>query len=120
MAKPAPRAENAGRPDYQELEKQQRVQHSKTRGFDSLPNPVVDTPNGPQNRGHVKNPDAPEWRVGLTAEKYYGLTLKFLDQKARGKKDDFRPELQTEEYEDYQKYLKDNKLADPEKPVEVK
>lgn len=105
MTKPQ-RAANVGRPDLLELEAQNRIQHTKSRGFDHLPNPVQMGPNGPANRGPVMNPEAPEWRAGLTAEKYHAMTLKYEEQKARNKvADDFRPELLPSESEAYKAYL---------------
>lgn len=112
--KATPRSVNAGRPDYVELENQQRIQHSQTRGYNSLPNPVEIDANGASvNRGNVRNPDAPAWRVGLNAEKYHAMTLRYEEMKARGKKtDDFRPELSEDEQADYAAFLKKDKKTE--------
>lgn len=98
----------SGRPDLVELEAQGRIQHSQTRGYNGMPNPTVTLPNGDVvNRGHVRNPAAPAWRAGLSAEKYHALTLKYEDQMKRGRStDDFRPELTNDEQDDYEKYVK--------------
>lgn len=112
MAKQAPRAEHVGRPDFVELEKQQRIQHTKTRGYDANPNPVIgtDADGNPIQRGHAKNPDFPAWRAGLNPEKYHAMTLQYEEQKKRGSEtDDFRPELEPEEQADYEKWLKEKK-----------
>lgn len=107
--KRAPRAENVGRPDFIELEAQDRIQHNKTRGYDSLPNPKDERGI---NRGPVMNPLAPAWRAGMNAEKYHAMTLKYEDQKKRHKEaDDFRPELMASEAEDYAKFLEGKKVS---------
>lgn len=105
--KKVPRAENVGRPDFVELEKQDRIQHNKTRGYDALPNPVAVGPHGEAvSRGPVMDPVNAAWRVGMSAEKYHAMTLKYEEQKRRNKiADDFRPELMPSEAEDYAKFL---------------
>lgn len=101
-------AKNVGRPDMQELEQQNRVQHSKTRGFDAEPNPSTTLPGGEvMNFGHVL--DASGMRKGLTPEKYHALVEKSAKRRALGKDWDFLPQLEDYEAEIYKKWLAEQK-----------
>ncbi len=74
----------SGKPDYVALEKQNRISHNQTRGFDANPNPTVTLLDGRQVvRGHAK-PVGSHWRMGLDAETYFGLFRQMMINKVNG------------------------------------
>lgn len=104
MSTPKKMAKNVGRPDMLELEQQNRIQHSQTRGFDSEPNPTVILKNGESvNMGHVLGPSG--MRKGLTPEKYHAMVELSLKRRSMGKEWDFLPQLTDDESAVYQKWL---------------